>query len=1096
MSSLGIEPVHLNLGPATGGALRPGQWGYVPPPPPPHASWLGNIEHIGGQFVDDLVNSLKGSAGAAVHAVPYIFTHNPEETLFHQVPRIAGAMYHQTLADFAHPLRHPGYTALDLASLLPIPGAAVGRAVEMGAILGRAGELSARLAEATRPFLAAGDFDKAAEAARNIGKEGEFTKAFKKDPETGRPVPRGMGAQLRTTMLAGPAREGRLLKGPNGEMIPGWHFSRDPTIKMAQKLVDRAYDAFPDGRPPNILRAVPGFWRTQGGRLKSATRQTNLAAAANMGADAAAFWRKFGGIHDTFHLIGRMIPTGTTADEVRSYYQDILNGSYKPETRVPHEIQMQEAKRILDLLDKAEPYLQNVTHHITSEPGVDEAGNAVTHPWTGQSYPLTVPTLKPEFQGTQLGEYIDAIKRLSKEREVSLEHSGALQEDSAISRIIAPKHEMMYRDLPYYGEHLDRMKASLAGIERLHGGDSTVWQQMRDRIQAATEKPPIPQDVAEKLINQADLVRIHYDIPPARKFRAFTTADFRRRRAYKATRQPTPPGTLTHPFGAEIMRAGGGDINTARVMAATSTEAARYIALHNNWLRIAGNLQDYADKIPLRFRTLVRRPPGDPQSLPDPMTRTETERFIARTKEQANLTKEQADALGLQYEQVRQGLFPKNIFSPIEKAMVSVKSLASKADIEKAPPGYGWADSRLLGGLDKTNPLITMLHDYPVARYAVKGIDAINTINKFALLYLKPAYIIPNALGNVAMNLVQQGFMAPVNLGKSLYLWNRSTPEVREALLSAIQEGGSRVISENPTVGGKLIDLPEKLSRGAGKFYGRIVDTPFRIASLLHEARVDGITSMSELRSLLTDPKQRDHLNDLTSRANDAIINFELMDPYEQAIMRRLIFFYPWIKGSTRYTANLYKEHPLAFGAQAMAGHQESQRQEDILGDIPPWARGLVPWGRPDAQGNVDVSNPQAFSILGTPASVLEEAHNIFQRNPDASLAALGEMGPAERMGLDILSGGATAQQRSKSGAAVNAPFMTALQDYVGGNPVKLFVERLLNQQKPTSVYANQSWIRDLLMFAGPGTLTPRKFRDALARYYQFQHEQNPAFYG
>src|SRR5215831_12445215 len=89
-----------------------GSWGQgaTPAPVAPHRSFLGNLEHILGQTGTDLVDALRGTAGAAVHGAVYAGTHDPVTTAL-QLPKIGEAMYHQTVADLSHPLRHPGFTA-------------------------------------------------------------------------------------------------------------------------------------------------------------------------------------------------------------------------------------------------------------------------------------------------------------------------------------------------------------------------------------------------------------------------------------------------------------------------------------------------------------------------------------------------------------------------------------------------------------------------------------------------------------------------------------------------------------------------------------------------------------------------------------------------------------------------------------------------------------------------------------------------------------------------------------------------------------------------------------------------------------------------
>src|SRR5207245_997377 len=78
-----------------------------------------------------------------------------------------------------------------------------------------------------------------------------------------------------------------------------------------------------------------------------------------------------------------------------------------------------------------------------------------------------------------------------------------------------------------------------------------------------------------------------------------------------------------------------------------------------------------------------------------------------------------------------------------------------------------WVDSRLLRGLDKPRPLAT-LSAHRSMRIAAAIPQAINQASKAAILYLKPAYAIPNMLGNAALSVIQQGFGAPANVAHSV----------------------------------------------------------------------------------------------------------------------------------------------------------------------------------------------------------------------------------------------------------------------------------------------------------------------------------------
>src|SRR5262249_13954738 len=213
------------------------------------------------------------------------------------------------------------------------------------------------------------------------------------------------------------------------------------------------------------------------------------------------------------------------------------------------------------------------------------------------------------------------------------------------------------------------MERKLASVERLHPNNPEVWQELRDRITAAKENPPIPIDVAEKLIKEANLPPVHYDIPRLEKMRSFDTLGYRR--SFTGTSRPGAPSTVTHPFKAEILRTGGGDVNTAPVQAMTYTQAQPYIALYRNLARIAASLSPSPGLIPERYRVLVRDP-----KVKNPMTRSEADRFIARKRSGEDVSKEEAEAFGMRFEQARQGLFPQRVWDAVTEKIRDVKDFA------------------------------------------------------------------------------------------------------------------------------------------------------------------------------------------------------------------------------------------------------------------------------------------------------------------------------------------------------------------------------------------------------------------------------------
>jgi hypothetical protein len=170
------------------------------------------------------------------------------------------------------------------------------------------------------------------------------------------------------------------------------------------------------------------------------------------------------------------------------------------------------------------------------------------------------------------------------------------------------------------------------------------------------------------------------------------------------------------------------------------------------------------------------------------------------------------------YETMRQALFPMGQGQRVEE-FVGI-------------PGVRFVDRRLLGGLDKPNPLLGLMQ-HGTVRGSVAVLDAINNATRLSVLYLKPAYLAPNLVGNVGMNIVQQGFAAPRNLRNAARLNAEAGPDVVAGVDALMGEGISGALSS------QLGPLSQATHFGARQ-WSRIVDLLPRRAAFLHEAYREG----------------------------------------------------------------------------------------------------------------------------------------------------------------------------------------------------------------------------------------------------------------
>jgi hypothetical protein len=1080
--------------------------------------WLA---HEAGRTIQNISDMATGLP-AGVEQMGVGFYHDPigEAKL---IARQTGESYKET---FTHPFRDPGYSAANLLGLIPGVGGVAGRALEAGRLVEGAGALAPKLSAGIDALRAANPEMSAYEAANKLGRGASFTRAFRdvsQGAEAPRFEPQPVGHQLIQTLLHGTPKEERLLTTEGapvldtllgttaGSVMHGWWYSRNPVIRSAQKLVDQAHNTFPDTTESAI-------WHLLGKPiLGSQARRINKASAALGRIERSSerklgdlFQKKWGNVGDATHMAARIVAEGYHPQELIDMHQKFLDsGALSPKM-------VQETQKRIPIIQAAAEKLTTETHTLED----------------GRQVPVSVA--KPGEE--ELQKYIDEARTLSNKRTTAARHTGLLDEESHFGRAGGPLNFVRYGEVPerlsrllaqrsareamlgradispetrarnearmrVLNDRIERAKGNLttAEIQTLPGVDpahlaqinilrgitdkgGSLTPEQSDRLQQLmatlpTEHGnPIVGPAMEDLVRKAGLFRVPYEVEkgPLSSFGAG---------AYRAPwkgGKKGPPSTFTHPFRAGILQHGGGDLNMAKLLAESYTEAHRYIAFVNNRNRILLGGHKTPESIPPQYRVLMA-----------------TNDFVKRLpaeKAEAFATGEHdpRDIVGIakQYEGIRAYTFPG------EERVLAAKNY-TKERINQLlhgtsgkfheVPGYVWVDKRTLGGLDKPNPLLSVMAN-PIAKGVIHTLDAVNNATKMAVLYLKPAYAIPNMLGNIALNLVQQGFLAPVNLAKSVITWRALPRDTQGAIRGIMGEGFSETLKPSG-FSGRVTHAGNWL---AGK-YGTIVDDPFRRASFLHEARIDGFVTREQLHRLTTDERYAEQFHNIANRANDEIIQYEALGPGEQAILRRLIFFYPWVKGSTRYALQSVKEHPVAVGAQGQAGQAGNKMIEEVFGKLPSYAEGLIPYG-PERHGLLPVGNPASMAIYQEPADILKAAAGIFQHDPGGIQNIFGNFAPGDAALIAGLSLGRVSSIPHPSGWS---PLHTMANEFYGANPLKLLYEANTGgPARSNSLYPDNSLLDAWLRWGLLGGLAKRTYNLDKSHMVSWREHHPPRFTG
>jgi hypothetical protein len=161
------------------------------------------------------------------------------------------------------------------------------------------------------------------------------------------------------------------------------------------------------------------------------------------------------------------------------------------------------------------------------------------------------------------------------------------------------------------------------------------------------------------------------------------------------------------------------------------------------------------------------------------------------------------------------------------------------------------------------------------------------------------------------------------------------------------------------------------------QWWAHNIDAPFRFNSIAYEARKAGYGDGADgFRQFLQDVRGynqleadgRARVDGVLRRADREAIAYDRLNQFEKRYLARAIWFYPWVKGSTVFTANTLFEHPFKAAALYHAGQVGNEQDQQQLGDMPSFAPGLTPW-----TGGAEpiVSDLNTFSPFSTAADLL-----------------------------------------------------------------------------------------------------------------------------
>jgi hypothetical protein len=284
---------------------------------------------------------------------------------------------------------------------------------------------------------------------------------------------------------------------------------------------------------------------------------------------------------------------------------------------------------------------------------------------------------------------------------------------------------------------------------------------------------------------------------------------------------------------------------------------------------------------------------------------------------------------------------------------------------EEARQGRGMFVQRsLLGDYGKPGPTRV-----PYAKQA----DMLNNVQKSLVVYLKANYPIIQAMSNLGMNIIQQGFAAPRNGTRAVELW-RKEPRLAADIGDVMGSGAVMQAAFEGT--GKVATATQKLAHWMSHW----VDGPARLSAFVHEAAKEGFSTPAELRSLLSDETHADTLGKVAQRAKEAIVDYSEMSQAEQNVIRRIFFVYPWLKGSVKYTSHFLRDHPIQAGVLGHLGSEGAAVSRSQFPELPSYLQGAF---RGPGGGLI---NPSGVNPFQTPTQIAAAIAGLVNRTPQSPL--------------------------------------------------------------------------------------------------------------
>lgn len=265
---------------------------------------------------------------------------------------------------------------------------------------------------------------------------------------------------------------------------------------------------------------------------------------------------------------------------------------------------------------------------------------------------------------------------------------------------------------------------------------------------------------------------------------------------------------------------------------------------------------------------------------------------------------------------------------------------------------------------------------------------------------------------------------------------------------------------------------------------GRVTDQETRMISLVYEAGERGYKTPERFRALMLDPKHADEAMDVTIRARDAALDYELMTPAERSYVASWLFVYPFIRASSRYTMNFPADHP--FQAAVYSQLANIARENDDLGPRSTRDAGLVKIGDQDIPGvgmlprvvNTNAVSP--FTALPDVVSAVTGFLSPSAAGPERGRSILDLASPAVAAAIETVAG-----KDSFTGRPVPRNVRGFGQQVVKNIPAVRDIGQYRKDDEARARQVSPRTPHDVLVRQGLGSVAPRPYNPEIAAKYE-----------